>query len=215
MATPLNALHPREAILEAAMRLFSKHGYPGTTMRDIANAVAMLPGSLYAHIDGKETLLVELVESGIERFLAIEKPLAASTVSAEARMRMAIKGHVAVAAENPERALVVFHQWRFLSDQNLPRARDKRRRYQKIFEKIMDDGIKSGDFSANIDSRIAVFIILGALNGTPEWYPPHGPAGAEEIGEKLADYLLHGLCAGGYEAPPDASAASVKRKKIA
>lgn len=196
------------------MRLFSTQGYPGTTMRDIANAVAMLPGSLYAHIDGKETLLVELVESGIERFLAIEGPLAASTESAAPRMRTAIKAHVAVAAENPERALVVFHQWRFLSEQNLPRARDKRRRYQKIFERIMDDGIENGDFSPKIDGRIAVFTILGALNWTPEWYSPHGPAGAEEIGEKLADYLLHGLCAGGYQsAPSDAAAQTRKHKK--
>src|ERR1700758_1806643 len=109
---------PREAIVDAAVSLFGEKGYNATTMRDIAKAVGILPGSLYAHIDSKETLLIEIVEKGIERFLAIDRLLAASEASPEARMRSAICEHIKVVAENPERTLVVFHQWRFLSGPN-------------------------------------------------------------------------------------------------
>ena len=121
MNAPQDAFRPREAILDAAMRLFSKYGYPGTSMRDIAREVDMLPGSLYAHIQSKGKLLVELVESGIERFLAIENVLTPS-MPAEMQMRTAIKAHVTIATENPEGALVVFHQWRFLSEPKLSRV---------------------------------------------------------------------------------------------
>jgi hypothetical protein len=38
---------PRELILDVATRLFSEKGYVGTTMRDIATAVGVLPASLY------------------------------------------------------------------------------------------------------------------------------------------------------------------------
>ena len=48
----------REVIADVAVKLFGEHGYTGTTMRDIAEAVGVLPGSLYAHIDSKETLLL-------------------------------------------------------------------------------------------------------------------------------------------------------------
>ena len=161
-------------------------------MRDIAREVGMQAGSLYAHISSKEALLVELVEAGIDRFLAIGNKLTPS-MSAETRLRFAIKAHVAIATENPESSLVVFHQWRYLSEENLARVREKRRRYQKIFEDVLNDGIKSGNFSRKVDSRTAVFSILGALNWTPEWYSRQGPAGAEEIGNRLADYLMHGL----------------------
>lgn len=186
-------LHPREEILEASMQLFSKHGYTGTTMRDIAKAVGVLPGSLYAHISSKEAVLDEIVESGIEKFLAISTRRETSTGSAEARMRAAIKAHVAVVAENPERTLVVFHQWRYLAGSNLNRAVEKRRRYEQTFAKIIADGIDSGVFNPKLDQRIAVFTILGALNWTPEWYSPKGSLGAEEIGERLADTLLQGI----------------------
>ncbi|HMV22643.1 MAG TPA: TetR/AcrR family transcriptional regulator [Rhodocyclaceae bacterium] len=193
MTTSQDSVHPREAILDAAMQLFGKRGYNGTTMRDIANAVSMLPGSLYAHIDGKETLLVELVESGIERFLAIEQMLGSLDGSPLFRMRAAIKAHLAVVAENPGRALVVFHQWRFLSEPNLPRALEKRGRYQRIFTTLVEDGVESGDFSGKLDVRIAAFSILGALNWTAEWYSPEGPDSVDELGEKIADTLLSGL----------------------
>ena len=196
------------------MQLFGKRGYTGTTMRDIATAVSMLPGSLYAHIDGKETLLVELVEFGIEKFLTIEKVIAEQPEAPILRMRAAIKAHIAVLAENPERALVVFHQWRFLSEANLPRAVEKRSRYQQIFTKIVTDGIKCGDFSDTLDSRIAVFTILGALNWTAEWYSPTGSLDIDEIGERLADTLLGGLVSGGQAASSGAAKPVAKRASV-
>jgi AcrR family transcriptional regulator len=193
VSEPSSSPTPREAIVDVAVRLFGERGYNATTMRDIAKAVGILPGSLYAHIDSKETLLIEIVEKGIERFLAIDRLLAASEESPEARMRIAIREHIKVVAENPERTLVVFHQWRFLSGPNRLRAIAMRRRYAKAFMKIVNEGIANGDFNSKLDARLAVFGILGALNWTPEWYSPSGPASAEEIGQKMADSLINGL----------------------
>ena len=52
----------REVIRLNAIQLFGKQGYTGTSMRDIAGAVGVLPGSLYAHIASKEALLVDIVD---------------------------------------------------------------------------------------------------------------------------------------------------------
>jgi AcrR family transcriptional regulator len=192
MAQNADLLRPREAILEAAIILFGKRGYTGTTMRDIAKEVGILPGSLYAHISSKETLLDEIVEMGIESFLSIESTLRQSA-SVIDRLRTAIKAHATIAAENPGRSLVVFHQWRFLTEPNLTRALNKRRRYQQLFVKIIDEGIADKSFDPGLDSKAAVFTILGALNWIPEWYSPAGPFSPSEIGDKIADILIKGL----------------------
>jgi AcrR family transcriptional regulator len=189
---PQPTTRPREAILDSAIALFGKRGYNGTTMRDIAKDVGVLPGSLYAHISSKETLLDEIVELGIESFLAIESQIP-QTGSAVEKLRAAIRAHVKVAAENPGRSLVVFHQWRFLTEPNLTRALNKRRRYQQIFERLIDAGIADGSFAPNLDSKIAVFTLLGALNWVPEWFSPAGPFAPLDVGEKMADNLLSGL----------------------
>jgi AcrR family transcriptional regulator len=183
---------PREAILDAAVALFGKMGYAGTTMRDIAREVGVLPGSLYAHISSKETLLDEIVEMGIESFLTIESRIPEKGSGIE-KLRAAIKAHVAVAAVHPGRSLVVFHQWRFLTEPNLTRALNKRRRYQQLFVRLIEEGIADGSFAANLDTKVAVFTILGALNWVPEWYSPRGPYGPEEIGDRMADMLLQGM----------------------
>jgi AcrR family transcriptional regulator len=173
--------------------LFGAQGYTGTTMRDIAAAVGVLPGSLYAHIDGKETLLLEIVEAGIDKFLALGYAAVAGPGSAEDRLRQLIKGHVAIVAQNAERTLVVFHQWRYLTGENLSRVVEKRRQYEAIMTTVVEDGRREGIFNPKLDLKTSVLGLLGALNWTAEWYKPDGPDSGEEIGERLADAVLLGL----------------------
>lgn len=190
-----NLAQPREAILEVATQLFSERGYEATKMRDIAKAVGLLPGSLYAHIESKETLLLEIVEAAIDRLYTIVEAIAMSTEPADVRMRAAIKAHVAEAARNPDRTVAANHQWRYLTGADRARVVERRRQYEELFTKMMEDGVASGVFTQRVDSRVAVLGILGALNWTAEWYSPSGPATAEEIGGKLADSLLLGVLA--------------------
>ena len=191
-----NDISPREAIATAAVRLFGGRGYNGTTMRDLAQEVGLLAGSLYAHIDSKETLLAEIVQSGFEVFLTMARRLETSSDRPEVKLRAAIVAHMALVAENPERTLMILHQWRFLSDPNRKKAIAMRRSYAQTFMKIVEDGKTSGAFSPKLNTRIAVFALLGALNWTPEWYSPEGPASAREIGGWLADALIGGLRTG-------------------
>ena len=186
-------VRPRSTILNASIRLFGQQGYTGTSMRDIAKEVGVLPGSLYAHIDSKETLLLEIVDEGIMGFLSTVEPIVDLPLPAEERLRRAIRAHVEVVAESPERSLVVFHQWRFLSEPNLTTAIEKRRRYERAFVRIFEGGVSDGVFEKTLNKRVAVLTILGALNWTPEWYSPSGAATASQLGDMMADSLLSGL----------------------
>lgn len=63
----------RQAILEAARRLFLEHGYAGTAMEAIATAAGVSKATLYSHFAGKEALFGAIVE---ERCRALLEPLA-------------------------------------------------------------------------------------------------------------------------------------------
>lgn len=190
--TPSSA---RTAINDAAVRLFGQQSYTATSMRDIAKAVGVLPGSLYAHISSKEELLFDIVDAGVTDFLNAVEPFAEQAAPPAVRMRGAIKAHVMEAAANPERSLVVFHQWRFLGPQAMADAMEKRRSYERLFLTILEDGIADGTFEPTISKRVAMLAILGALNWVPEWYSPTGPATPEALGEMMADTLLGGILA--------------------
>lgn len=47
-------------ILDAAAQLFASKGYSGTSIRDVAERVGMLSGSLYHHIKSKEDLFLQV-----------------------------------------------------------------------------------------------------------------------------------------------------------
>src|SRR5262249_30089949 len=51
----------RAEILDAAANLFASSGVK-TSLKDIADAAGILPGSLYHHFESKEAIIVELVE---------------------------------------------------------------------------------------------------------------------------------------------------------
>lgn len=53
----------RDAVLEAAARLFWEHGYQATSIADLTNAMGIAPPSLYAAFGDKKTLFAEVVDA--------------------------------------------------------------------------------------------------------------------------------------------------------
>ena len=62
LAVSHNEPTTRERILDAALDLFSVHGYDGASIRQIARAVGLRESSLYNHFAGKEAILHALID---------------------------------------------------------------------------------------------------------------------------------------------------------
>jgi TetR/AcrR family transcriptional regulator, cholesterol catabolism regulator len=182
-----------EAIHRETTRLLYERGYTSTSMRDIARAVGVLPGSLYVHISGKEQLLGDIVERGIDRFVAAFQPALLSDEPADVRMRMAIKAHMQVLSEDLAGTLVPIRQWRYLTGKRREAVVRKRHEYESIISTIVNDGVKSGDFRKDINPRMAVLTVIGSLNSVADWYSPEGVETAEQIADEIADVLIGGL----------------------
>lgn len=186
---------PRAAIVRAATTLFGERTYPATSMRDVADEVGVLSGSLYAHIESKEGLLLEIVEGGVQEFLDAVTAAAGSQGTAADRLSAMIRAHIDVVIRDPQRTLVVFHQWRYLGDVAQASVRRRRREYQELFADVVRSGVGDGTFSPDLDVRIAVLALLGSLNWTPEWLSSRGPRAVEDLARDLTDATLSGVLA--------------------
>ncbi|MGW5110642.1 TetR/AcrR family transcriptional regulator [Nocardia sp. NPDC004123] len=193
------AASPRQTILAAATTLFGERDYPAVSIRDIARAVGMLPGSIYAFVTSKQAMLHEIVDVGIREFLAAVDSIDAGLTPGE-RLRQAVAAHLSLVAGNPERALVVFHQWRFLGESARADVVASRRRYEMYYREIISDGVQSGAFRADLNIRFATLAVLGALNWAPEWVAPTGLELAP-TDVPIADFLLAALAAGYPQTP--------------
>src|ERR671934_2825921 len=58
----------REELTREAARLFAEKGYHGTSIGDLAEAMGVQKGSLYAHIESKQDLLYETMRDGAAAF---------------------------------------------------------------------------------------------------------------------------------------------------
>jgi hypothetical protein len=67
-----------------------------------------------------------------------------------------------------------------------------RGRYEHAVRRMIDRGVKAGAFR-KVDSKLATFAILGAINWIARWYRPDGALRAPEPGAQFAAFLVGGL----------------------
>lgn len=179
-----------------ASTLFSERGYAATTVRDIARALDMQGGSLYAHISAKEDLLWGIVSRAAERFHAAVRPIANGMGPVSERLRGMIRAHVRVVTDDIEHATVFLHEWRFLGPERRAAIARQRDAYEAYFRAVIAEGMCNGEFRAG-DPKMAGLGILSALNGIAQWYRPSGRLAPDAIAHSFADLFLRGLCAPG------------------
>ena len=191
--TDLPSKPRREQIHEVASRLFSERGYHATSMRELAGALGMQGGSLYAHISGKEDLLVEIVNGASQQFDEALFALGSVNLPADHKLREAMRRHIQVVADNMDSATVFFHEWKHLSPEAYKRVTGWRDSIDLFYRELVAQGIQEGVFRPDLDPRMTSNLILSAVNWTYTWYRPGGPLTPQDIADQFAGMLLRGL----------------------
>jgi Transcriptional regulator len=182
----------RQQIEDAASTLFRERGYAATSVRDIAHALDMQGGSLYAHVASKEDMLWAIVVRAADRFNAEVGPIAESDRTAARKLRKMIRAHVAVVTSAQKDAAVFLDEWRFLSEERRAQIAARRDDYEALFRRAIADGVASGEFG-RVDPALTAMVILSALNGIATWYRPDGSLTPATIADRHADLFLRAL----------------------
>jgi AcrR family transcriptional regulator len=181
----------RQAILKAAAQLFRERGFADTGMRDIAEAADLSAANLYHYFAGKNELLVYCQERALDRMLAAVATARQQAASPVEQLRMVLEAHTRTLLDDIEGATA------HLQIESLPPAmRDaivkKRDRYERGIRKIIEDGVKRGEF-VEMEAPIIARAMLGAMNWTVTWFRPDGPAPAGDVAEALSRFLVRGI----------------------
>ncbi|MGA8723946.1 MAG: TetR/AcrR family transcriptional regulator [Acidimicrobiales bacterium] len=185
----------RAEILETAATLFASSGLR-TTLKDIADACGILPGSLYHHFDSKEAIVIELVEryrEDLDRIAleASEEPQVSGPV--EDRI-MAFGRAIAECALRHRAALLLtlYEPPTVLGEELVKLAQQAPNAIEGAMLQILREGDASGSIRSDIDLELLgnrlcqsmLHVGVGVSHLTP---------GAEHVPELRLGILLHGI----------------------
>ena len=181
-----------DEILAAAANLFQQKGYHATSVRDIAESVGLLKGSLYHYIRSKEDLLARLFDGALEGTVRELTAIATREQSAPARLHAMVAAYVRSVTANLDTVGLYLREWRSLPAPELARLRARRRAMRALFEDVIKEGMRRREF-ATADEKISALAILGMCNWLFEWYRPRGRLRPEALAEELAERAVRSV----------------------
>ena len=186
----------RSELTREAARLFAERGYHGTSIGDLAKALGVQKGSLYAHIESKQDLLYEAMREGAEAFHdALDEIPDELRVSV--RIRLALRAHLRVVAEQLDIATVFVREWRYLEGERATEFLAERRRYEERIRALFREGRELGELRTDLDDQAATLLVLSAANWAYTWLP--AGADTDELADRFFAILLDGIR--GYSTP--------------
>lgn len=160
----------REVIVERAAQLFSRKGYFGASLSDLAQETGLGKSGFYNHFKSKDEIAAQAFEYSIKHISqqiadalldktnAIERLLALTRVYQNLIEEPFLEGGCPVLNTAVE------------SDDALPQLRELTRKamddWQALVQRIVNKGIKNGEIQPEIDSADFATIFISTLEGS-------------------------------------------------
>jgi TetR/AcrR family transcriptional regulator, cholesterol catabolism regulator len=186
----------RQELSRQAARLFAQKGYHGTSIGDLAEALGVQKGSLYAHIQGKEDLLYETMREGAAAFHAALDSIPEHLAATE-KIRLALRGHLGVVAQQLEVATVFVQEWKYLEGKRRAEIVAERRRYEERIRDLFREGREQSELRTDLDEAAAALLFLSAANWAYTWLSSGGDTNA--LADRFYALLVDGMR--GYSTP--------------
>ncbi len=189
----------RGRVLEAARWLFTRRGYAGTTMNDLAERAGVGVGTVYHHFPDKRSVLLELIDEWGDRLVSQRRTdLDHQRFLGEdprAGIRSWLRRSYERLKKEPSLYLVVLD----LAD----RDPEVRRRFQRIerlgaerLRQLIEFGQQRGLMRADLEPTAAAFLVHNSIDNVAsqllvrELAEPDPERVLQELGDMLCRYLV-------------------------
>jgi len=183
----------QEQILEAAKRLFIRHGYHGLSMRQIAEAVGVSKAALYYHFDDKEKLFLAILDDNLTEIETLIGNVERRSQDSRERIRDFVRSILLLPAE--KRAVIRLASQEMAELSAPARAAFERSYHEKFIDRvqnILETGVTRGELKP-VDPGVATWSLLGMMY--PYFYPVHAAdiAPPEEVIGGMLTIFLDGI----------------------
>jgi AcrR family transcriptional regulator len=182
----------RESILAAAVKLFAEYGYHAAPLRDIARLAGIQAASIYHHYPNKQSLLVEIMETymqrlnnGLERILReYDDPLR--------RLQEAVTHHISLHTNYKAEFFIIDTEIRALEGENRTYILSLRNRYEELIQELLQDGMQRGVFRQS-DIKVTSFAVITLCTEVAIWFRAQGRLSVQQVINIYLQIIMQGL----------------------
>lgn len=186
--TAQNRASTHDCLRQAALDLFTENGYQSTSLRDLAARLGVHAGSLYNHIEDKQSLLFELMEECMSDLISITHYNVKHARDKRSRLQAFISAFIEFQASEKKKVLLLLRERSNLSLEQRQRLSLLRRTYASSLKTI----IKSENLQSPLEDARLQFLangIIGMLESFPTWDESEQNLPIQQLVEQLTDII--------------------------
>jgi len=180
----------RVRMLEAALKLFARQGFHGTSTRELATALEVQPSALYAHFASKEDVLAELTELG---WSAHHKALQGALLEAGPKpvdqLRAVVQANARFHAAWPLLAIVAHEEGDALPEARARVVQVLRQQTVELLVQVLERGATTKAFSL-VDVQTTAAAIGAMALRIPWWFEPTEAFTVDALAKAQAELAL-------------------------
>lgn len=184
----------REKILASAAKLFARKGVKATTVREIADEVGMLSGSLYHHFESKEAIVDEIITSYLDDLRTRYQKVLAQETDPRTRLHDLIVASLEVVEAHPHATEIYQNDANYLAQfDRFAYLRTAGREVQNSWLEVINAGINQGVFRKDLDPKIIYRLMRDAVWLSVRWFKPTRDYPISRLAEDCTTLFLDGL----------------------
>lgn len=177
----------REALLRAAMAAFQRQGFHETSLDEIAQRLGVTRAALYYYFQSKNALLVACFDRAMQ--LARDSLAQARREGENGREKLILffRRYLAIATDELGESLLLTEE-NALEEEDRLRLIEERDKLERELRALVKEGVRDGSI-VPCDPKLAVFVMLGAVNWVPKWFSRKGSWTNLQVAQAVAEML--------------------------
>ena len=188
------SLDRRGVILQHAAGLFAAKGIVGTSVREIADAVGILSGSLYHHFQSKDEMVSAIVREYLVDLTARYEEVLAADSDPRSQLTDLVRASLAVTEAHPHATEIYQNSANYLrSLEGYDEIRRCATTIQTTWVGVLQAGVESGEFRSDIPLKVLYRLIRDALWLSVRWFQPTPQYPRARFGDDFVSTFLEGV----------------------
>ena len=184
-------IEQRTSILVTAARLFAQNGFHNASMSQLAADCGMSKALLYHYYRDKEQILFDIVDTYMDRLLALVQEGAALELPPKEKLAEVIKRFMAEYEHSQDQHMVVVQDLKFMRKDAFEHVVEKERKVVAAFADVIAEVEPS--FIKKKLSKPVTMVLFGMINWTFTWLRANGTLTYADMADLVTDIFLHGI----------------------